>query len=467
MRPNWSMAASKLHFLGIAGSTMSGIAAAMVKRGYSVTGTDAGAYPPASDWLDAQGITWWREPAAAHLDGVGTVVMSGGTSLDDVELVAARERGLPIKSYAEFVGELVAGKHQIVVAGTHGKTTTTALIAWLLEAAGRKPDFLIGIQPHNFDSSVRLDGSSVIVLEGDEYKASSLDERSKFSYYRPATLVATALEMDHPDLFKDVDEIRRRFSELVEAMPADGRLLFADDATELKAVAEAVPCPAESYGEQGDWQVTGVRFEPTGLAFEVQHAGQHIGHFAVPLYGRHNVMNTTAAIAAILSEGLTVTEIQGGLTGFLGAARRFAIVSAPHASVTVVDDYAHHPTEIATTIEAAKLHFGGRVIAIVRPHTYSRVRELLPQFRAAVATADLAFITDIEGAREKATAATVSAEEITGGQGDRVVFEPDRERLIQQVVAEARPGDVVLSMTVSGYDGLAAELAEQLATKTD
>jgi UDP-N-acetylmuramate: L-alanyl-gamma-D-glutamyl-meso-diaminopimelate ligase len=460
---SWSMAASKLHFLGIAGSTMAGIAAAMVKRGYSVTGTDPGAYPPTTDWLDAQGITWWRQPDATHLDGVDTVVMSGGTPLDDVELVAAQERGLPVKSYAEFVGELVADKHQIVVAGTHGKTTTTALIAWLLEAAGRRPDFLVGIQPHNFDTSVRLGDSAVVVLEGDEYKASSIDERSKFSYYRPATLVLTALEMDHPDLFKDIGEIRRRFRELVGALPANGWLLAADDAPELKTVAEAAPCPAESYGEAGDWQATGLRFEPTGLAFDVQHVGQPVGHFAVPLYGRHNVMNATAAIAAALGEGLTATEIQTGLRGFLGAARRFAIVSAPHAKVTVVDDYAHHPTEIATTIEAAKLHFGGRVIAVVRPHTYSRVQELLPQFRTAVATADLAFITDIEAAREKPAAATVSAEDISRDQGDQVVFEPDRAQLIQRVVAAAQSGDVVLSMTVSGYDGLAAELAQKLA----
>ncbi len=458
------MPARKLHFLGIAGSTMSGLAAAMAKRGDIVTGTDPAAYPPATDWLDEQGITWWREPNSSHLDGVDRVVMSGGTALDDVELVAAQERGLPIQSYAALMGELIAGKRQIVVAGTHGKTTTTSLIAWLLESAGRHPDFLVGIQPNNFDSSVRLKGSEVVVLEGDEYKASSLDERSKFSYYRPTTLVMTSLEMDHPDLFKDIGEIRQRFVELVKTVSPTGQVLSADDSAELKTVAEAARCPVESYGESGDWQATGLRFEPTGLAFDVQHTGAWVGHFAVPLYGRHNVMNATAAIAVATSEGLSAEEVQTGLASFTGATRRFAVVSAPRAEVTVIDDYAHHPTEIATTIEAAKLHFGGRVIAVVRPHTYSRVKELLEGYRQAVATADMSFVTDIEGAREKELAATVSGEDIARNNGEHVIFEPDRARLVEKIVVEAQPGDVVLCMTVSGYDGLAAELAEKLAT---
>ncbi|HUC86968.1 MAG TPA: Mur ligase family protein [Candidatus Saccharimonadales bacterium] len=456
------MSAGKLHFLGIAGSTMAGIAQAVAGLGYEVSGTDVGAYPPASDWLDAQGIQWWREESADHLEGVDTVIISGGTAPDDLELVAARVRNIPIKSYAEFIGELVADKRQIVVAGTHGKTTTTSLIAWLLEAAGRHPDFLIGIQPHNFDASVRLSDSPVMVLEGDEYKASAIDERSKLSYYRPSVLVATSLELDHPDLFKSVGEIGQRLAAVAAGMSADSQLLYAADAAELSALAAAAAGGHESYGEDGDWQATGLRFEPTGIAFEVQHQGKHLGHFAAPLYGRHNIYNVLAAIAVAHGEGLAAAEIQDGLARFSGAARRFQVVSAPDATVTVIDDYAHHPTEIATTIEAARLHFNRRVIAVVRPHTYSRVKELLPQYQSAVRVADLAFVTDIEGAREKAATPAISGQDIIDGGGDQVVYEPDRQRLVQRLTETVRPGDIVLCMTVSGYDCLAAQLAAQL-----
>lgn len=455
------MPAKRLHFLGIAGSTMAGIAVACRERGYEVTGTDPGAYPPVTDWLDEQKITWWRKPDATHLDGVDEIVISGGTLPDDIELVAAHERNVPITSYAKFIGTLTAEQRSIVIAGTHGKTTTTSLVAWLLEAGGKQPDFLIGIQPRNFDTSVRLGGGAVVILEGDEYKASSLDERSKFSYYHPDVMAVTSLEMDHPDLFKGMEDISRRFIDVVKSMPTGGRFLYCADYSDLAAVAKAAACPTESYGESGDWQATGIRYEPEGIAFDVQHAGSYVGHFAAPLYGRHNVANCLAAIAVVLGEGLDAKQIQAGLAGFRGAARRFAFVSAPEAAVKVIDDYAHHPTEIAATIEAARAHFDGRIIAVVRPHTYSRVTKLLPEFRHAVAQADRAFVTDIEGAREQPVTGSVVAREITNGL-DGAVYEPDRTALVDQVVAAARPGDVVLSMTVSGYEGLAAELARRL-----
>ena len=457
------MAAKKLHFLGVAGYTMRGIAVAAVELGYAVTGTDADAYPPGSDWLDEHGLTWWRQPDAAHVEGVDTVIISGGTPTDDVELVAAQKQGIPIVSYAEFVGGLVATKRRIVVAGTHGKTTVTSLIAWLLESGGLHPDFLIGIQPHNFDSSVRISDSKVMVLEGDEYKASVLEERSKFDYYRPDVLVATSLEMDHPDLFKSVAEIEGRFAALAQGLPAAGRLLYWSGSKQLAEIAKEVGSRAESYGDVGTWHSEHVQLGPVGLSFDLYRGDDHQGHVTAPLYGRHNVDNVTAAVVAALGEGLSIEQIQTGLNDFRGVARRFEVVSAPQAKITVIDDYAHHPTEIAAVIAAAKQHFGRRVVAVVRPHTYSRVHELLGGYRTAVATADLAFVTEIEGAREAGGAAVVSGEDIARDNGDHVFFGPDRARLVERVVEAAKPGDVVVCMTVSGYDGLAAELAERTA----
>jgi UDP-N-acetylmuramate--L-alanine ligase len=440
---------------------MRGLALAAQQLGYDVSGTDVGAKPPGSTWLDDHKIKWWDKSDPTHLKGVNLLIVSGGIPLDDPMLKAAEEQEIETLSYAEFVGQLAKDKRRIVVAGTHGKTTTTSLITWILEKAGKSPDFLIGIQPRNFDTSVRLTDSRLMVLEGDEYMSSPIDTESKFAYYEPDVLIATSLEMDHPDLFRDIGDIVRRFNGLVSNMPHSGHLYFWTGAPHLKAVAERASCEAESYGERGQWHADHIQYRPEGLSFDLYEGDAYRDHFQVPLYGAHNVDNATVAIAAAIGEGVKSTTIQESLTSFEGAARRFQLVSKPHAKAVVVDDYAHHPTEIAATIEAAKAHFSSRVIAIVRPHTYSRTKELLPEYRRAVALADEAFIAEIEGAREANLAKTVSGADIARDNGN-VVYEPDRKKLVEKIVSAVKPGDIVLSMTVGGYDNLAEELAEKL-----
>lgn len=459
------MSAKHLHFLGITGHAMRGIALAAREMGAHVTGTDEGAKPPGTVWLDAHKITWWANSDVKHLEGVDQVIMSGATPVDNVELVAAGQQGIPILPYAAFVGKLAEDKRRIVVAGTHGKTTTTAFLTWILESGGKQPDFLVGIQPRNFESSVRLSRSKLMVLEGDEYKSSTLDLSSKFCYYRPDVLIGTSLEMDHPDLFKSVKEIEVRFEALMDGMSKDGKVFYWAGSEALGQLARNSQVEAVSYGQEGTWHTQHTRYGSTGIAFDLYEKDVYQGHFAVPLFGAHNVDNATAAIAVALGEGLTPDEIQVGCESFLGAARRFEIVSKPHAAVTVIDDYAHHPTEIAATINAARVHFNGRVIAIVRPHTYSRTKELLQEYRSAVQLADLGFIASIEGAREASLAASVSGADIAI-DNPGVEYTPDRNKLVDLVCAAAKPGDVVLSMTVSGYEDLAQDLAQELAVKT-
>ncbi len=453
------MPARHLHFLGITGHTMRGVALAAKQLGYAVSGTDVPSYSvPGSDPLDKAGVAWSKTAEPSRLEGVDLLIISGGTAADDVMLEAAKERGIPVQSYAEFVGELAKAKHRIVVSGTHGKTTITSLIAWLLESAGRHPDYLVGVTPRNFSTSVRLSAANLMVFEGDEYRASAIDERSKFGFYKPEVLVITSLEMDHPDMFKDIADIRERFREVIDAMPETGLIVYWAGSDELGSLIGDAKSSSISYGDGGDYQADHVAFTSTGIAFDMYKNGDYVGHFSAPLFGRHNINNGMATIIVSLHEGLSTEEIQAGLQQFRGAARRFSIISAPQAVVRVIDDYAHHPTEVATTIEAARLHFSGRVIAVLRPHTYSRVKELLPEFREAVALADAAFVAEIEGARESG-AATVSSRDIAQENGEHVRFEPDRAALIKRVVEEAQPGDTVLCMTVNGYDGLAEELA--------
>lgn len=455
-----------LYFIGIAGHTMRGLALAARDNGYTVTGLDEPAAPPGSDWLDQHNLVWWRHFDPVQLDGVTTVIVTGAhVTATSAPIVEARRRGLKIQSYAEFFGHLTTGEQVIAVSGTHGKTTTTALIAWLLDSAGRKPDFLIGIQPFNFDSSVRFQKSQVAVVEGDEYKASSLHPKSKVQYYHPNVLVLTSIEHDHPDVFPDLASVKHRFRDIVENLPKNGRLVACADSPIVLEVAAAAPCEVTTYGTaEGDYQARDIAFLPEGIEFDVEAYGHILGRVAVGLYGRHNVLNVLAAIATVLKGGLSLAEIIPGAMQFRGAYRRFNIVSAPDADITLVDDYAHHPTEVATNLEAAKLHFPGRrIVAVFRPHTYSRTRALLKEYHQAFANADLAFITDIEGARETGDAPKVNGQDIVEGLGESARFTPDRADLIEQITTAAKPGDVILCFTVSGYQNLAEELAGKLA----
>lgn len=451
----------RLHFLGITGHAMRGLADSARGLGYEVSGTDEGAYPPGTDWLDERGITWWRESDPEHLKGVDQVIISGHVQADHPELVAAEQQDITVRSFPELVADLVTDARRIVIAGTHGKTTTASLVAWILESAGRNPDYLIGIKPHNFDSSVRLTGSDVAVIEGDEYRASQLDTKSKFAYYKPDVLVVTSVEMDHPDFFKDLGDISARFETLVRDLPSGGQYVYWQGSEVAVRLAAGSPAPAEAYDySDAAWNATDLSFEPDGIHFTAVHDGENLGDVRVPLYGRHNALNALAAIAVTKGEGVSFKDLQEALQGFKGASRRFDVVS--DGPVRVLDDYAHHPTEVATTIEAAKLHFAGRVIAVFRPHTFSRTKTLLKEYQSAFKDADQAFVADIEGAREAHLAATVSGEDIAKGAGELVAYVPQRSELLESVARAAQRGDTVLCMSVNGHDGFAAELAERL-----
>jgi UDP-N-acetylmuramate--L-alanine ligase len=460
---------SHLYFIGISGHTMRGLALAARDNGYEVTGLDEPAVPPGSDWLDEHKFKWFRKYEPKQLDGVTAVIVTGAHVTNETPVIVdARRRGLPVQSYAEFFGLLTQDEPVIAVAGTHGKTTTTALIAWLLESAGRHPDYLVGIQPFNFDSSVRFDHSKVAVVEADEYRASALETKSKAQYYHPDTLVLTAVEHDHPDMFPNLQDVNDRFVEIVEAIPKTGRLIACAESPAVLEVAKSAACPVTTYGhEAGDLRARNLTYLPAGLELEIEKDGEILGHLAVSLHGRHNVLNTLAAVAAALNHGLTFEEILFGAASFKGAYRRFNVVSKPEAKVTIVDDYAHHPTEVAANIEAAKLHFKGhRVVVVFRPHTYSRTAALLNEYHAAFKDADLVFITDIEGARETGAVPTIDGRAIVEGLSAPAHYEPDRTKLPDHVAAKAQKGDVILCLSVSGHQNLAQELDAELNPKT-
>ncbi len=449
-----------IHILGIAGHAMRGVALAAVDLGYKVTGTDETAYSPGSDWLDEKGITWYKVADASHVDGVDLLVLGGGVAINQAELIAAQAANVPIQSYPEFVSTLITTDNRIVVTGTHGKTTTTSLIAWLLESAGRKPDYLVGIQPKNFDSSVRLQGGEAAVLEGDEYRSSRLDTSSKFSHYRAKTAIITSIEMDHPDLFADLSAVQERFDGLVENLPEDGLLVYFENEL-IAEVASKSKAQAVSYGTQNaHWQAVNTEFNEHGIAFDLQHDGEAIGSISVPLYGAHNVANATAALAVCLSQGIEWADLQAGARSFLGASRRFERVSQPDDAITVIDDYAHHPTEVAATLAAAKQHFDGNIRAVFQPHTYSRTQSLLKEYQACFVDADAAYIVDIEGAREAGVSADITSKSLA--VEPNVYYAADRSELIHKLKESIQPGDVLLCMSVNGYQDFAQEINQEL-----
>jgi UDP-N-acetylmuramate--L-alanine ligase len=458
-----------LFFIGIVGHAMRGLALAAKNQGNTVTGLDETADEGVgSQWLRDHGIDWTRTPDPKLLDGVDLVIISGGTAADYPLLVEAKKRDIQIQSFAEYLGEVTKDELSVVVSGTHGKTTTTSLITWLFESAGKHPDYLIGIRPFNFDSSARLDNSKVVVLEGDEYVASNLDRRAKVLYYHPNVLVLTAIEHDHPDVYPDLKSVVDVFTKVVKTLPQDGRLVACAEGPNVLGVAQNAPCPVITYGlNEGDYVARDVAYLPTGIEFDVETHGGLVGRVAVPLYGKHMVQNALAATVVGLTEGLSIDQVIEGAASFKGAYRRFNIVSYKDSAITIVDDYGHHPTEAAVNIEAAKLHFPGRRIVVVyRPHTYSRTAALLPEYQQAFNQADLVYITDIEGARETGMESTVSGNDIVKALKMPAHYAPDRAKLVEQLQADTKPGDVVLCFTVSGYENFAQELAQKTKPAT-
>lgn len=446
---------------------MGGLALASQQQGFIVSGLDETAGPPMSDWLDENSLNWTTKYSPELLKDVDTIVISGHHGKEDHPIIKeARERNLKILSFAELFGQLTMGKKVIAVAGTHGKTTTTSLIAWIIESAGLKPDYLIGVRPFNFKSSSRLENAKIVVVEADEYKASTLDDQPKFNYYHPDTLILTSIEHDHPDAYPTMDSYLNAFKKLVGDLPKIGKMIVcADDELALE-VSKSSAAQVITYSlRSGNFTAKNIDFNEKGISYQVIKNGESLGELTASVYGKHNVANSLAAVAATLNEGLSFDQIKRGAATFKGAFRRFNILV--NDKITVIDDYAHHPTEVKTTIEAAKLHFSGRrLIVIYRPHTYSRTQTLLKEYYQAFDGADKLYMCDVEPARELANQRTVSGQEIIDGLPDDLknnsVFVPDRSDLVTQVVENSEPGDVILSMTVSGYDDVANELASKV-----
>ncbi len=451
-----------IHILGICGTFMGGVAAIAKEAGHRVTGCDANVYPPMSDQLRALGIELVEgfDPAqlslAPDLWVIGNVVSRGNPLME-----AILEAGLPYTSGPQWLSEQVlAGRHVLAVAGTHGKTTTASLLAWILEDAGLAPGFLIGGVPSNFPVSARLGQGRHFVIEADEYDTAFFDKRSKFVHYRPRTAILNNLEFDHADIFADLAAIETQFHHLVRIVPRGGRLVVNGAEPALARVLErGCWSEREDFGVDAGWQARDVVEHADTSEFRVTFGAIDQGRCRLPLAGSHNRANAIAAIAAARHAGVSPARAIGALERFAGVKRRMETRGIV-GGVTVIDDFAHHPTAIETTIAGLRARIGGdRILAVLEPRSNTmKLGSMKAQLPGSLAGAERVFCyTGGLG---------WDAGEVLAPLGDRATTAADIDALVADIVAEARPGDRVLVMSNGGFGGIHAKLLAALSRRS-
>jgi len=400
------MALNRIHCVGIGGSGISAIARVLLEQGVQVSGSDVHLSPVAHSLAEV-GATLYEGHAAGHVGEVDAVLVSSAIPESNPEIVEARRRGIPVFKRADLLGHLMAERIGLAVAGTHGKTTTTAMLAWLLTRAGRDPTFIVGGVVSQLGVNARAGKGRHFVIEADEYDY-------MFLGLKPTVAMVTHLEYDHPDCFPTWADMQHAFERFLALVPPEGLILGCGDHPHVNALlARHYAAPVQRCGlhADNDWQARAVRVNAWGgHDFTVAYAGQVWGEAGLRLPGLHNVRNALMAIAAATRVGLSSGEILDGLASFTGTERRFELVGEARG-VTVIDDYGHHPTEIAATLAAARGRYGARPLwAVFQPHTYSRLKALWGEFLACFAQADHVIVLDIYAAREKETLG-VSAEQ--------------------------------------------------------
>ena len=458
-----------IHILGICGTFMGGIAVLAKASGHRVTGCDANVYPPMSTQLEAQGIELIEgfDPAQTSLNPdiyvIGNVVSRGNPLMEEI-----LNRGLPYISGPQWLAEnVLQGKWVLAVAGTHGKTTTSSMLAWILEYAGLAPGFLICGVPQNFAVSARLpeapkqDAKSIspfFVIEADEYDTAFFDKRSKFVHYHPRTAVLNNLEYDHADIFDNLDAIEKQFHHLVRTVPENGLVVSnGKEASLQRVIDKGCWTPVEKFGSDTDWQAV----NPQGDGrFDVMFAGKLQGHVAWDLLGEHNRMNALASIAAARHVGVSVEVAIAALAQFKNVKRRMEIRGVVNG-VTVYDDFAHHPTAITTTVAGLRSKVGkARILAVLEPRSNTMklgvMKNALP---ASLESADLVFCYG-------ANLGWDATEALAPIQHKATVYD-DLDRMVAAIVGVAKSGDYVLAMSNGGFGGVHQKILDALKSSAE
>jgi UDP-N-acetylmuramate: L-alanyl-gamma-D-glutamyl-meso-diaminopimelate ligase len=451
-----------LHILGVCGTFMGGIAALARAAGHRVTGSDANVYPPMSTQLESQGIALIEGYDAGQLDLKPDVVVVGNVMTRGKPVIERLlDSGLPYVSGPQWLAEnVLRGRDVVAVAGTHGKTTTSAMLAWILQDAGRDPGFLIGGIPRNFGSSAHSGAGGPFVIEADEYDTAFFDKRAKFVHYRPRHLLLTNLEFDHADIYPDLAAIQRQFHHLVRTVPGSGRITWNAASGALKAtLAMGTWTPLVEFAReaQAEWRARLV--SPDGAAFEVLHRDAPVGVVRWPLFGLHNVDNGLAAVACAAGVGVLPAQAAAALGRFAGVKRRLEL-RGEVAGIRVYDDFAHHPTAIANTIDGVRRHAdGGRIVAVLEPRSNTmRLGVHREELAESLAGADAVWLYQPAGL-------DWNLDGVAGSLGGKARVVGEMPDLVDALADELRAGDRVLVMSNGGFGGLHERLLAALRAR--
>ncbi|HLT30864.1 MAG TPA: UDP-N-acetylmuramate--L-alanine ligase [Myxococcaceae bacterium] len=469
-------APKRIHLLGVAGTGMGSFAGMLKQAGYTVTGSDQNVYPPMSDMLRTWGIDAMSPYAAENLDVAKPDLVIVGNVIRRVnpEATAMRERALPHMSFPAALGSLfLAERHSVVVAGTHGKTTTSALLGHVLVHAGRDPSFLVGGVTRDYSSNVRLGNGPHFVVEGDEYDTAYFDKGPKFLHYRARTALLTSVEFDHADIYRDLEHYVSAFAAYVDTVPEDGHLVVCASAPLAMQVAARCRGEVVSYagteGVDAHFSVRDVRFHPGGATFEVHENGVPPVTVELPMSGRHNVENAVATFAAARKLGLSAEEIVAGLASFSGVKRRQEPRGEP-GGVLVIDDFAHHPTAVKETVAGVHARWPERrLLAVFEPRSNTSRRNIHQALYAeAFPGAARAFLRTPEWTDRVPTGEELDVTRLASdleAAGVPTIAEPEVDVLVDAVAREARPGDVVLVMSNGAFGGFLPKLLGKLEAR--
>jgi UDP-N-acetylmuramate: L-alanyl-gamma-D-glutamyl-meso-diaminopimelate ligase len=464
------------HLIGICGTAMASLAGMLQARGHRVTGSDENVYPPMSTMLEGLGIQIMQGYSAAHLDPApDCVVVGNALSRGNPEIEETLNRRLLYRSQAETVKEeFIRGRRSLVVAGTHGKTTTTSIATWVMECGGLNPGFLVGGVVQNFESSFRVSDGDYFIIEGDEYDTAYFDKGPKFMHYLPETAVVGNIEFDHADIYKDLDAVKTAFKRLMNLVPGDGRLVAGWDSRVVREVVSEMGgrlhTRLETFGtsDEATWQARDIDYTSGALTrFRVFREGREWASFETPLIGDFNVRNCLAVVVAADAWGVSREAIREALATFKSVKRRMQ-VRGEERGVTVIDDFAHHPTAVRETLEALRARYAGRrVVAVFEPRSAtSRLAVFQREYVEAFRRADYVVLSTVF-AREKGSAygrlldTGELAAEIAHGGPPAHTFD-GADEIVRHLSPELRSGDVVAVMSNGGFGGIHEKLLAAL-----
>lgn len=453
------------HFIGICGTAMGSTALALRAQGHKITGSDGTVYPPMSTLLESNGIELFSGykpenlPANANLYIVGNAVSRGNLELEEL-----LNRKLPYTSMAEALEhEVIQGKRSFVVSGTHGKTTTTSLLAWLFESAGKQPGFMIGGVPENFPVGARFTDSDIFVIEGDEYDTAYFDKRSKFLHYLPECAIVNNIEFDHADIFKDIDEILLSFQRFMNLVPKNGHIFINGDDANCLRLIEKSPAPISKVGtgEGNDFRIRITGMTPESTTFDLNGAS-----FTVPMIGEFNARNAAMCVCAARFGGLTDDEIRAGMATFKGVRRRQQERGEVNG-ITIIDDFGHHPTALRETLRGLRQRYPGRRLwAVFEPRSNTSRRNVLQyELIEALKEADGSVIAAINAPEKVAPEARLNPDAVVlavSAAGREAYYEPTTDAIIEKLKERCKSGDVIIIFSNGGFDGIQGKLLERL-----